>query len=88
MNNLNLDKYLNIANEEKIKLCIEIMNNYYDGVVCIDNFSIYKQSDLIFYYTSLLFYFTLFELFLRIYKKLFAKVCYNDYRVLQLHCYL
>ena len=37
MNNLNLDKYLNIANEEKINLCIEIMNNYYDGVVCIDN---------------------------------------------------
>ena len=37
MNNLNLDKYLNIANEEKIKLCIEIMNNYYVGVVCIDN---------------------------------------------------
>jgi len=22
---------------EKIKLCIEIMNNYYDGVICIDN---------------------------------------------------
>ena len=26
-----------IIDEEKIKLCIEIMNNYYDGVVCIDN---------------------------------------------------
>ena len=23
---------------EKIKLCIEIMNNYYDGVIGIDNF--------------------------------------------------
>ena len=26
-----------ILDEEKIKLYIEIMNNYYDGVVCIDN---------------------------------------------------
>ncbi len=26
-----------IIDEEKIKLCIEIINNYYDGVVCIDN---------------------------------------------------
>lgn len=26
-----------IIDEDKIKLCIEIMNNYYDGVVCIDN---------------------------------------------------
>ena len=24
--------------KEKIKLCIEIMNNYYDGVIGIDNF--------------------------------------------------
>ena len=23
--------------KDKIKLCIEIMNNYYDGVICIDN---------------------------------------------------
>lgn len=27
-----------IINKEKIKLCIEIMNNYYDGVIGIDNF--------------------------------------------------
>lgn len=27
-----------IVDKEKIKLCIEIMNNYYDGVNCIDNF--------------------------------------------------
>lgn len=26
-----------IIDKDKIKLCIEIMNNYYDGVVCIDN---------------------------------------------------
>ncbi len=38
MTNLNLDKYLNIVNKEKIKLCIEIMNYYYDGVIGIDNF--------------------------------------------------
>ena len=24
-------------NKDRIKLCIEIMNNYYDGVICIDN---------------------------------------------------
>ena len=28
----------NIINESKIKLCIEIMNYYYDGVIGIDNF--------------------------------------------------
>lgn len=28
----------NIIDKEKIKLCIEIMNNYYDGVIGIDNF--------------------------------------------------
>ena len=38
MTNLNLDKYLNIVNKEKIKLCIEIMENYYDGVIGIANF--------------------------------------------------
>lgn len=27
-----------IIDKEKIKLCIEIMNNYYDGVIGIDNF--------------------------------------------------
>ena len=27
-----------IIDSEKIKLCIEIMNNYYDGVIGIDNF--------------------------------------------------
>ena len=27
----------NIIDKEKIKLCIEIMNNYYDGVIGIDN---------------------------------------------------
>lgn len=27
----------NIINNKKIKLCIEIMNNYYDGVIGIDN---------------------------------------------------
>ena len=26
-----------IIDKEKIKLCIEIMNNYYDGVIGIDN---------------------------------------------------
>ena len=26
-----------IINKDKIKLCIEIMNNYYDGVIAIDN---------------------------------------------------
>ena len=26
-----------IIDKDKIKLCIEIMNNYYDGVICIDN---------------------------------------------------
>ena len=25
-------------NQEKIKLCIEIMNNYYEGIIGIDNF--------------------------------------------------
>ena len=29
--------YNNKINKEKIKLCIEIMNNYYDGVIAIDN---------------------------------------------------
>ena len=24
-------------NKDRMKLCIEIMNNYYDGVICIDN---------------------------------------------------
>lgn len=28
----------NIIDKEKIKLCIEIMNNYYDGVIGINNF--------------------------------------------------
>lgn len=28
----------NIIDKEKMKLCIEIMNNYYDGVIGIDNF--------------------------------------------------
>ncbi len=27
-----------IIDKEKMKLCIEIMNNYYDGVIAIDNF--------------------------------------------------
>lgn len=26
-----------VIDKEKIKLCIEIMNNYYDGVIGIDN---------------------------------------------------
>lgn len=30
-------KESNTINKEKIKLCIEIMNNYYDGVINIDN---------------------------------------------------
>lgn len=35
-----VNKYNNekIIDREKIKLCIEIMNNYYDGVIGIDNF--------------------------------------------------
>ncbi len=35
-----VNKYNNeeIIDKEKIKLCIEIMNNYYDGVIGIDNF--------------------------------------------------
>ncbi len=35
-----IDTYVNekIIDNESIKLCIEIMNNYYDGVVNIDNF--------------------------------------------------
>lgn len=35
-----INKYNNeeIIDKEKIKLCIEIMNNYYDGVIGIDNF--------------------------------------------------
>lgn len=28
----------NNIDKEKLKLCAEIMNNYYDGVICIDNF--------------------------------------------------
>lgn len=34
-----LNEYKNnkMINKDKIKLCIEIMNNYYDGVICIDN---------------------------------------------------
>ena len=34
-----LNEYKNnkIINKDKMKLCIEIMNNYYDGVICIDN---------------------------------------------------
>lgn len=31
-------KYNKTINNEKVKLCIEIMNNYYDGVIGIDNF--------------------------------------------------
>ena len=34
---LNSYKKDNIIGNEKIKLCIEIMNNYYDGVIGIDN---------------------------------------------------
>ena len=30
-------KLNNTVNTKKIKLCIEIMNNYYDGVIAIDN---------------------------------------------------
>ena len=35
-----INEYKNnkIINKDKIKLCIEIMNNYYDGVIGIDNF--------------------------------------------------
>ena len=33
-----------IISKDKIKLCIEIMNNYYDGVIGIDNFfNIYEN---------------------------------------------
>jgi hypothetical protein len=34
-----LNEYKNnkIINKDRMKLCIEIMNNYYDGVICIDN---------------------------------------------------
>lgn len=34
-----LNEYKNnkMINKDKIKLCIEIMNSYYDGVICIDN---------------------------------------------------
>ena len=35
---LNEYKDKKIVNNDKIKLCIEIMNNYYDGVIGIDNF--------------------------------------------------
>ena len=31
------------VSKEKIKLCIEIMNNYYDGVIGIDNFFLYGK---------------------------------------------
>ena len=34
INNYKKDK---VIDKEKIKLCIEIMNNYYDGVIGIDN---------------------------------------------------
>ena len=35
-----INEYLSskIINKDKIKLCIEIMNYYYDGVIGIDNF--------------------------------------------------
>ena len=36
-NIVNRFKKDNIIDNEKIKLCIEIMNNYYDGVIGIDN---------------------------------------------------
>ena len=34
-----LNEYKNnkIINKDRMKLCIEIMNNYYDGVIAIDN---------------------------------------------------
>jgi len=34
-----LNEYKNnkMINKDRIKLCIDIMNNYYDGVICIDN---------------------------------------------------
>jgi hypothetical protein len=34
-----LNEYKNnkMINKDRMKLCIEIMNNYYDGVICIDN---------------------------------------------------
>ena len=34
-----LNEYKNnkMINKDSMKLCIEIMNNYYDGVICIDN---------------------------------------------------
>lgn len=37
--NLILNEYKNnkVINKDRIKLCIDIMNNYYDGVICIDN---------------------------------------------------
>ncbi len=35
---INSYKNNKIIDQEKIKLCIEIMNNYYDGVIGIDNF--------------------------------------------------
>lgn len=35
---INTYKEDNVIDKDKIKLCIEIMNNYYDGVICIDNF--------------------------------------------------
>lgn len=35
---INFYKNKKIIDNEKIKLCIEIMNNYYDGVIGIDNF--------------------------------------------------
>ena len=34
---LNKYKESNVIDTNKIKLCIEIMNNYYDGVIAIDN---------------------------------------------------
>ena len=35
---INTYKQENVADKEKLKLCMEIMNNYYDGVIGIDNF--------------------------------------------------
>lgn len=35
---INNYKSCKVINKEKIKLCIDIMNNYYDGVIGINNF--------------------------------------------------
>ena len=37
MNRIEIKDFSIKIDKDKVELCIEIMNNYYDGVICINN---------------------------------------------------